>query len=111
MAPRLRRGRTALARPPRRPFRNALDPGQYPYPFWHDARKWHDYQSANTLILWIALQPGNIVVGQFISNSQRDPSLKSAPVARPPLDGQWSLRTPCARGTATNATFRTTPVA
>src|SRR5262245_58774193 len=29
-------------------FRNALDPGQYPYPFWHDARKWNDYQAANT---------------------------------------------------------------
>jgi hypothetical protein len=70
-------------------FRNALDPGQYPYPFWHDAKKWNDYQSANTLILWIAPQSGNIVVGQFTNNSQRDPSLKSAPVARPPFDGQW----------------------
>ncbi len=29
-------------------FRNALDPGQYPYPFWHNAKKWNDYQKANT---------------------------------------------------------------
>src|SRR6267378_4347501 len=28
-------------------FRNNLMPGQYPYPFWHDAKKWSDYQRAN----------------------------------------------------------------
>ena len=60
-------------------FRNALDPGQYPYPFWHDAKKWNDYQSANTLILWIAPQSGTIVVGQFTNDGQDTPSLKSAP--------------------------------
>ena len=70
-------------------FRNALDPGQYPYPFWHDAKKWNDYQAANTLILWIAPQSGSIVVGQFTNDGQDAPGLKSAPVARPPFDGQW----------------------
>jgi hypothetical protein len=34
-------------------FRNNLMPGQYPYPFWHDANKWNDYQRANGLTLWI----------------------------------------------------------
>jgi hypothetical protein len=62
-------------------FRNALDPGQYPYPFWHDAKKWNDYQAANTLVLWIAPQSGRIVAGQFIRDSQDSPSLQSAPVA------------------------------
>ena len=70
-------------------FRNGLDPGQYPYPFWHDARKWNDYQSANTLILWIAPQSSRIVVGQFMNDSQNAQNLRSAPVARPPFDGQW----------------------
>jgi mono/diheme cytochrome c family protein len=70
-------------------FRNALDPGQYPYPFWHDARKWNAYQSANTVILWIAPQSGTIVVGQFTNNGHRDSSLKSTAVVRPPFDGQW----------------------
>ena len=41
------------------------------------------------MILWIAPQSGTIVVAQFANNGQRDPSLKSAPVARPPFDGQW----------------------
>ncbi len=70
-------------------FRNALEPGQYPYPFWHSAKKWNDYQSANTLILWIAPQSGTIVVGQFTNDGQNHPGLKSKPVARPPFDGQW----------------------
>ena len=70
-------------------FRNGLDPGQYPYPFWHDARKWNDYQAANTLILWIAPQSGNIVVGQFTRDAEDAPGLKTTPVARPPFDGQW----------------------
>lgn len=70
-------------------FRNALDPGQYPYPFWHDAKKWNDYQAANTLLFWIEPQSGRIAVGQFIRDNQDSPNLKSAPVARPPFDGQW----------------------
>ena len=70
-------------------FRNALDPGQYPYPFWHEAKKWSDYQAANTLVLWIAPQSGRIVVGQFIKDSHDSSSLKSAPIVRPPFDGQW----------------------
>lgn len=70
-------------------FRNGLNPGQYPYPFWHDARKWNDYQNANTLILWIAPQSVRIVVGQFMNDNQGAPNLRSAAVSRPPFDGQW----------------------
>jgi hypothetical protein len=70
-------------------FRNALDPGQYPYPFWHDAKKWNDYQAANTLILWIAPQSGAIVVGQFVNDHRDVPGPKSASVTRPPFEGQW----------------------
>jgi hypothetical protein len=73
-------------------FRNALDPGQYPYPFWHDARKWSGYQAADTLVLWIAPHSGAsgvVVAGQF-ANEGRDTSRpKSTQVARPPFDGQW----------------------
>src|SRR5882672_11304384 len=69
-------------------FRNALDPGQYPYPFWHSAKKWNDYQNANTLVLWIAPQSGRIVVGQFTNDGQEHPGLKSEPVRPPPSGGQ-----------------------
>ena len=46
-------------------FRNNLMPGQYPYPFWHDANKWNDYQRANGLTLWIDPYTSKVVVGQF----------------------------------------------
>lgn len=73
-------------------FRNAMDPGQYPYPFWHNARKWNDYQSANTLVLWIEPRSKSIVVGQFINDGQEHPGLRSPPVGRPAFDGQWMWR-------------------
>ena len=70
-------------------FRNTLDPGQYPYPFWHSARKWNDYQNANTVVLWIAPQSGSIVVGQFTNDGQEHPGLKSERVGPPAFEGQW----------------------
>lgn len=30
-------------------FRNELDPGAYPYPFWHSDRKWLSYQRSRDL--------------------------------------------------------------
>jgi hypothetical protein len=70
-------------------FRNALDPGQYPYPFCHDARKWNAYQAADTVVLWIAPQSGSIVAGQFVREGAQRPGFATVPVARPPFDGQW----------------------
>jgi hypothetical protein len=32
-------------------FRNQLDMGSYPYPFWHSAKKWTSYQQAREIIL------------------------------------------------------------
>lgn len=32
-------------------FRSGLDPGEYPYPFWHTANKWRDYHLAIELHL------------------------------------------------------------
>jgi hypothetical protein len=70
-------------------FRNSLDPGQYPYPFWHSAKKWNDYQKANTLVLWLSPQSGRIVVGQFTNDGHEHPGLKSEPISPPPFEGQW----------------------
>jgi hypothetical protein len=69
-------------------FRNALDPGQYPYPFWHNAKKWNDYQKANAIVLWIA-PSGTIVAGQFTNDGETHIPLTSKPVTRPPFDGHW----------------------
>lgn len=70
-------------------FRNAMDPGQYAYPFWHNARKWADYQAANTMVFWFAPRPGRIVAAQFMNDGEDRPGLRSKPVVPPVFDGQW----------------------
>ena len=70
-------------------FRNALDPGQYPYPFWHDAKKWADYQAANEVTLWIDPAKLKVVAMQFSAQGKPDPRLKSLPRTPPAFDGQW----------------------
>ena len=70
-------------------FRNALSPGQYPYPFWHNAKKWDDYQKANTLMFWIRPSSGSFVVGQFFNNGQEIARLKTTPHIPPVFDGRW----------------------
>lgn len=34
-------------------FRNALPPGEFPYPFWHSADKWNAYETANELKFYL----------------------------------------------------------
>ena len=50
-------------------FRNELDQGQYPNPFWHAAKKRTDYEDANTMIMWV--DPKVMKVAQFSSISER----------------------------------------
>ena len=71
-------------------FRNALDPGQYPYPFWHDAKKWADYQAANEITIWIDPAKVRITVMQFSARGKPDPRLTSAPRTPPAFDGKWT---------------------
>ena len=75
-------------------FRNALAPGQYPYPFWHSAKKWDDYQNADTVLFWINPDSGSIVVGQFTNDGRKNPRLKNLPVVRSPFDGRWMWTDP-----------------
>src|SRR5438477_4465778 len=71
-------------------FRNNLMPGQYPYPFWHDARKWSDYERANGLTLWIDPYVSKIVVAQFSRQEGADPRLNTASRIPPAFDGNWT---------------------
>src|SRR5215831_8001232 len=70
-------------------FRNSLMPGQYPYPFWHDAKKWNDYQRANGITLWIEPHTAKIVVAQFSRQDGADPRLNTPSRIPPAFDGQW----------------------
>jgi hypothetical protein len=70
-------------------FRNALDLGQYPYPFWHDAKKWADYQAANQLTIWIDPRMLEIITMQFSARGKPDPRLVTPPRTPPVFDGNW----------------------
>jgi hypothetical protein len=70
-------------------FRNALDLGQYPYPFWHDAKKWADYQAANEVTLWVDPAKVKVVIMQFSARGKPDPRLTSVPRTPPAFDGKW----------------------
>ncbi len=62
-------------------FRYGLDPGAYPYPFWHAPKKWESYQLATRLIL--VMQKGKIIAGY--RSDTVDPS-------RPQVSRAWDGR-------------------
>jgi hypothetical protein len=69
-------------------FRNQLEPGQFPEPFWHDAAQWAAYQNTNALMLWVQPQTGRIHVAQFTDRADTPLLQPVQPVARR-FDGQW----------------------
>jgi hypothetical protein len=64
-------------------FRNQLDPGAYPYPFWHAKKKWENYERAAKVIL--VLDQGKIVAG-FRSAQEVD----GRPQVTHHWDGLWT---------------------
>lgn len=70
-------------------FRNELDYGQYPYPFWHDAKKWTDYEDANTISFWI--DPKTIKISQFVfyKRANQPAVAQSSRRHTPTFDGKW----------------------
>lgn len=70
-------------------FRNRLQPGQFPYPFWHDENKWNGYQDANTMLLWIDPVTGKIKVAQFAPTGEAIAGYTSSKVTPAPHDGKW----------------------
>lgn len=70
-------------------FRNRLQPGQFPYPFWHEDEKWAMYQRANEIILWWDPKKSRVKVAQFTMFGTERPVAEVKPVAAPKFDGQW----------------------
>ena len=70
-------------------FRNELDYGQFPYPFWHDAKKWTDYEDANTITLWV--DPKEMKISQITFYKRADQSAVAQSNRRhvPTFDGNW----------------------
>ncbi len=70
-------------------FRNRLTPGQFPYPFWHEAEKWSMYEKANEVILWWDAGTNRVKFAQFSVFGANPPVRTSAHVTPPAFDGQW----------------------
>ncbi len=69
-------------------FRNALPPGEYPYPFWHSADKWSAYETANRLSFY--LDPdGKILAITRSANGSEAARGAYAHVTPPAFDGNW----------------------
>jgi len=69
-------------------FRNALDGGSYPYPFWHSAAKWDGYQFSTTIAIFI--EDGRLLGA--MRGAQKDTTRPD--VDRPAFDGNWSWESP-----------------
>jgi hypothetical protein len=69
-------------------FRNRLQPGQFPYPFWHSENKWNTYQGANNLLLWIDPKSVTIRFAQFTDRGATPPIVASSPLPHA-FDGKW----------------------
>ena len=69
-------------------FRNAVPPGEYPYPFWHSADKWNAYETANELKFYLTPAGQVFVVtrSQGGSEAARGPYTHVTP---PAFDGHW----------------------
>lgn len=70
-------------------FRNRLSPGEFPYPFWHEAEKWGAYEKANEIILWWDAKAERVRAAQYTPLGPEQPVQLSTHVAPPAFDGRW----------------------
>jgi hypothetical protein len=62
-------------------FRDRLDPGDFPYPFWHSAKKWQDYIDTQAVVL--VFEGDHLVAGYRKVEHAAD---------QPPMDKPWDGR-------------------
>ena len=72
-------------------FRNAMPPGEFPYPFWHSAAKWNGYESANELKFYIDHNGNVFIVTRSAGGSEANRGTY-AHVTPPAFDGNWQWR-------------------
>jgi hypothetical protein len=71
-------------------FRNRLAPGQFPYPFWHEAEKWSMYERANEILLWWDPAKDRVKVAQFTVHGRNPPIVATTHREHEPfVDGKW----------------------
>jgi hypothetical protein len=70
-------------------FRTDIDPGNFPYPFWHSASKWQSYQTATDILFFFR-------AGKLIGALRSAEQDTSRPLREMKWDGRWTWRS--ARG-------------
>ena len=70
-------------------FRNRLQPGQCPYPFWHEANKWSMYQNAKAMLFWIDPKSRKARVVQFTPFGEGEPVQTVVLTTPPAFDDKW----------------------
>ncbi|WP_051378823.1 hypothetical protein [Derxia gummosa] len=70
-------------------FRNRLAPGEFPYPFWHDASKWSAYENTHALLLWLTPGQPSIEVAQFTWRGPEAVGARIDPLPTPGFEGRW----------------------
>jgi hypothetical protein len=83
-------------------FRNRLAPGQFPYPFWHEADKWSMYERANQILLYWDTAKDRVKIAQFTVHGNTAPVVATTARTHQPHDGKWMW---------TDAQGRTQPMA
>jgi hypothetical protein len=78
-------------------FRNRLSPGEFPYPFWHEAEKWGTYEQANGFMLWLDPAGTRIAAAQFTNRAPNAMLHAVTPVQHAKFDGAWLWTDPHAR--------------
>jgi hypothetical protein len=70
-------------------FRNALPPGNYPYPFWHTAKKWDAYEKSNEVRFYVGGDRRIKFAGRSEAGSEAERGAYAR--VRPPAfaAGQW----------------------
>lgn len=70
-------------------FRNRLQPGQFPYPFWHESNKWSTYQNAKAMLFWIDPKSRKARAVQFTQFGDGEPVQTVVPVTPPAFEEKW----------------------
>ncbi len=70
-------------------FRNRLQPGQFPYPFWHEANKWNTYENAKAMLFWFDAKSGKARAVQFTQLGEGAPLAPVLHVVPPAFEGKW----------------------
>jgi hypothetical protein len=70
-------------------FRNRMPPGEFPYPFWHSAAKWADYERANQINFYIDPDGSVFAATRGTGGNEAGRGEKLVHQEPPAFEGRW----------------------